>query len=105
MAARAQITAALVSPDRCTRTEAMAEVMRRAEASDGACLEAHLTCAGFTAAEVAAYRDDALAVLSGRPMTAHALPAGRLEGITLVHQARAIRARQADGRPSAGPVA
>ena len=93
MAAPSKIAAARDAVDRSIRTERMAQVMRDREAGDGACTFAHLTAAGFTEAEIEAYRDDARALLSGRPVPI-TLPAGRVEGLTLVAQARSLRARR-----------
>lgn len=98
MAAPSKVAAALKSPDRTVRTEVMADVMRRHEASDGACTFAQLAAAGFSEAEIEAYRDDARGLACGRVEPVLTVPAGRIEGVALVREARAIRARQAEAR-------
>lgn len=98
MAAPSKVAAALQSPDRTVRTQVMADIMRRHEASDGACTFVHLAAAGFSEAEIEAYRDDARGLASGRVEPVLTVPAGRIEGVALVREARAIRARQAEAR-------
>lgn len=59
-----QLEAALKNPERPSRTEAMAEIMREREASAGACTHLDLHAAGFTGAEILAYADQARALLA-----------------------------------------
>jgi len=90
------LRAAQAAPDRKARIRLMADTMRHHEAGpEGACTFHHLMAAGFTAAEVEAYRDDAKHLLSGRPVLVLAEPPGRREGNALVRVARALRKRQA----------
>ncbi|WP_018261322.1 hypothetical protein [Methylobacterium sp. WSM2598] len=93
MAAPSKVAAALSAPDRLDRIAHMARVMRERKAADGACTFAHLAAAGFSEAEIEAYRDDARQILSGRPIPI-TLPAGRIEGLALVRQAQVVRARR-----------
>lgn len=106
MTAPSLLRAARSAPDREDRIRLMAETMRMHRAGpEEACTFQHLMAAGFTGAEVEAYRDDARALLSGRPALMLAEPIGRREGNALVRAARAVRkrraqveARQAEGR-------
>ncbi|CAO4162677.1 Transcriptional regulator [Methylorubrum populi] len=96
MTAPSKIRAAQAAPDRATRIRLMADTMRRHEAGpEGACTFSHLAAAGFTQAEIEAYRDDARAILSDRPSVRLAAPAGRQQGKALVRAAIAIRRRKA----------
>lgn len=94
MTAPSLIRAAQAAPDRTTRINLMAETMRlHRHGPEEACTFHHLTAAGFTSAEIEAYRDEARAILSGRPAVVLAAPPGRMEGEQLVKAARAVRRR------------
>ena len=94
MTAPSLIRAAKAAPDRATRISLMAETMRRHQSGpEEACTFHHLAAAGFTSAEIEAYRDEARAILSGRPAIVLAAPPGRMEGEQLVKAARAVRRR------------
>ena len=90
------VRAARMAPDRERRVKLMADTMRRhAHGPEGACTFRHLTAAGFTEAEIEAYRDEARGILSNRPRIVLAPPPGRMEGHQLVKAARAVRRRLA----------
>lgn len=98
MTAPSLIRAAKLAPDRKARITLMAETMRTREAGpEGACTFVHLMAAGFTPAEVEAYRDDARAILSGRRIVKLAPSPARVEGRALVRQAKEMR-RKAGAR-------
>ncbi|GJD51117.1 hypothetical protein OPKNFCMD_3868 [Methylobacterium crusticola] len=99
MAAPSKVLAAKTAPDRQDRITRMAAVMQHHQSGDGACTFAHLAAAGFSEAEIEAYRDAAREQLSGRPI-AITLPAGRVEGLALVRHARAVRARRNAAHPA-----
>lgn len=105
MAAPSKIRLARAAPDASIRIELMAETMLRHEAADGACTFAHLCAAGFSEAEIEAYRDPAREHISGRARAPRSAIPGRQEGAALVKQARALRRRAAtaemgtEGRP------
>jgi hypothetical protein len=91
-----RIAAALAAPDRLDRAQELADAMAELEARFGAATHAMLKARGFTEAELRAYEDRALEILSGRPTAGiPVLPEGRVEGLALVRQAREIRARTA----------
>lgn len=94
MTAPSLIRAAKAAPDRNTRINLMAETMRRhRHGPEDGCTFHHLAAAGFTSAEIEAYRDDARAILSGRPVVVLAAPPVRKDGEQLVKAARAVRRR------------
>lgn len=95
MPSPSQIRAANAEPGRADRVRTMAEVMARQEAAHGACTFADLCAAGYSEAEIEAYRDDARREIAGLTAAADILPPGRIEGRILVAQARALRARRA----------
>lgn len=104
MTAPSLIRAARAAPDRHARIRLMAETMRLHRAGpEEACTFHHLTAAGFTTAEVEAYRDDARAILSDRPRITLAPIPGRMEGDALVRVARRVR-RRLDAAQSTGGV-
>lgn len=81
----------------------MAETMRdHRNGPEGACTFTHLTAAGFTAAEIEAYRDEARALLSQRSRVILADIPGRMEGAALVKASRSIRRRRAETQPAGG---
>ena len=95
MAAPSAIAAALQAADRSPRTAHMAATMMRYEASYGGCTNANLAAEGFVEAEIAAYFDDAVAIIHGRPCASAITPAtaaARAEGLALVERARLKRA-------------
>lgn len=98
MASPSQITAANKAPDRLERIRLMARTMRDRADADGACTMSHLYAAGFTQAEIEAYRDQARGLLSGRrPLSSPA----RMEGERLVRMAKLVRRRIRDRRTRA----
>lgn len=97
MSSPSQVAAAKSAANRDERARLMAETMVRHEASDGACTFVHLAAAGFAEAEIEAYRDDARRIIAGLPFSFSCEIPGRREGLALVEEARAIRARRAIG--------
>lgn len=98
------LAAARLAPDRHERILKMAELMRHhREGPEGACTFVHLAVAGFTAAEIETYRDDARAVLERRPSALRSTPPYRLQGMLLARRARQIR-DHGDRRAWAAPV-
>ena len=98
------IAAARSSADRHERIIRMAHLMRHhREGPEGACTALHLYQAGYTEAEVVAYRDDARACLLGKPSLLRNTPPYRLKGQLLAMEARRIQARN-ERRPWAAPV-
>lgn len=95
MPSPSQVRAAHAATNRADRIRLMAEIMRNQESAHGACTYADLCAAGFSEAEIDAYRDDARREIAGLAPSAATLPAGRIEGHQLVAEARAIRARRA----------
>lgn len=95
MAAPSKIRLALAAPDASIRIELMAETMLRHEAADGACTFGQLCAAGFSEAEIEAYRDPAREFISGRARVTRTAIPGRQEGAALVKAARAVRRRRA----------
>jgi hypothetical protein len=95
MPPQSQIRAAQVATNRHTRVRLMAEVMEARESAHGACTYADLCAAGFSEAEIEAYRDDARREIAGLAPVAATLPDGRIEGLHLVAEAQAIRAKRA----------
>lgn len=94
MTAPSLLRSARTANDRRSRVRLMAETMRHHEAgTEAGCTFHHLNCAGFTSAEIHAYRDEALALLSQRPPVRPAELPGRMEGYALVRVARAVRRR------------
>jgi hypothetical protein len=94
MTAPSLLLAARHAPDRRERILYMAETMRDlAYGPGGACTFPDLCAAGFTEAEIVAYRDDARAAIAGRPSPLRTTPIGRLKGLAMVKTARAIRRR------------
>lgn len=98
MTAPSLLLAARRAPDRRERILYMAETMRDlAHGPGGACTFPDLCAAGFTEAEIVAYRDDARAAIAGRPSPLRTTPIGRLKGLAMVKTARAIRRRLDQG--------
>lgn len=95
MPTQSQIRAAQVATNRHARVRLMAEVMEGRESAHGACTYADLCAAGFSEAEIEAYRDDARREIAGLAPAAATLPEGRLQGLHLVAEAQAIRAKRA----------
>ncbi|KQQ39085.1 hypothetical protein ASF58_23375 [Methylobacterium sp. Leaf125] len=94
MTAPSLLLAARKAKDARERILYMAETMRDlAHGSTGACTFGDLCAAGFTEAEIHAYRDDARVAIAGRPSPLRTIPIGRLKGIAMVKTARAIRRR------------
>ena len=95
MTAPSKLRAAQAAPDRAARVRRMADLMRHHQnGPEGACTYRHLYAAGFTEAEIEAYRDDARALLSNRAAIRLAPAPGRMEGRQLVRAAIAIRRRK-----------
>ncbi len=67
MPTQSQIRAAQVATNRHARVRLMAEVMEARESAHGACTYADLCAAGFSEAEIEAYRDDARGRSLGSP--------------------------------------
>ncbi|WP_375408556.1 hypothetical protein [uncultured Methylobacterium sp.] len=100
MTAPSLIHAARRAPDRRERILLMAEAMRyHAHGPEGACTFGHLCAAGFTEAEIHTYRDDARAVLVGKPSPLRTTPPGRVMAQGMAKKARSIRQR-IEGRAS-----
>ena len=96
MTAPSLLNAARKSPDRFDRINRMAELMRyHKEGPEGACTAVHLYAAGFTEAEVVAYRDDARALLVRKPSGLRTTPAGRSKGVLLAKRARDLIEKKA----------
>ena len=87
-----QIRAARVAPDRAERIRELADLMREQQfgTNEGLSIAA-ARAAGFSSAEIEAYRDEAMALArSGKPFVL--TPPGKCTpGDELVRQARAIR--------------
>ena len=98
------ITAAKRAPDARVLILRMAELMRHHnEGISEGCTFVHLLQAGFTEAEIHAYRDDARAALRGKPSSLRWTPPDRLKGMLMVKKAREIQER--NGRRTwAAPV-
>lgn len=83
----------------------MARVMAdRKNGPEGACTVVHLFQAGFTEAQVTAYRDPARALLQGLPLGLTTEPPGRREAEGAVEAVREIRFARAAERYLARPV-
>ena len=94
MTAPSLLLAARMAPDRRERILAMAGVMRdRLHGLTDGCTVDDLCAAGFTEAEVYAYRDDAIGALGGRPSPLRTIPIGRIKANAMVRRAQAIGAR------------
>ena len=99
------ITAAKRAPDARVQILRMAELMRHHKEGIGeSCTALHLYQAGFTEAEVIAYRDDARAALRGKPSANRWTPPDRLKGMLLVKKAREIQERNGRRRWAAPVV-
>ena len=93
------IHAARRAPDAGSHVFRMARVMAdRKNGPEGACTVVHLFQAGFTEAQVAAYRDPARALLQGLPLGLTTEPPGRREAEAAVDAVREIRFARAAER-------
>lgn len=92
MALPSKIRAAQSAPDRLRRVALMVKTMQDREAANGCCTFQDLGAAGFSEAEVVAYRDEAREQLSNRNAV-DIWPPGRRQGHKLVRLAQAIRDR------------
>ena len=93
------VHAARRAPDARHQVFRMARVMaERRNGPEGACTVVHLFQAGFTEAQVHAYRDPARALLQGLPLGLTTEPPGRREGEAAVEAAREIRFARAAER-------
>lgn len=93
------VAAARHAPDARVRITRMAHVMRhQMEGVEECCTFVHLVQAGFTEAEIHAYRDDARAYILGKPSANRWTPPDRLHGNLLAIKAREIRRRVSGGR-------
>ena len=98
------ISAAQHAPDARARIARMAHVMRhQMEGVEECCTFVHLVQAGFTEAEIHAYRDDARAYILGKPSANRWTPPNRLAGSLLAIEAHKIR-RRVNGTRWAPPV-
>lgn len=98
MVAPSKLAAAKSAQQAKHRTRLMAQTMRHhASGPEEGCTRAHLQAAGFTEAEIEAYRDDACHLMRGTPPVVLASSLARQEGARLVEQAKVIRARVARG--------
>ena len=92
MPAPSLVHAARRAPDARNQVFRMAKVMsERKNGPEGACTVVHLFQAGFTEAEVHAYRDPARALLRGLPLGLTTEPPGRREAEAAVEAIREIR--------------
>lgn len=86
------VHAARRAPDAPRHVFRMARVMAdRMNGPEEACTVVHLFQAGFTEAQVAAYRDPARALLQGLPLGLTTEPPGRREAEAAVEAIREIR--------------
>lgn len=93
------VHAARRAPDARHHVFRMARVMaERRNGPEGACTVVHLFQAGFTEAQVHAYRDPARALLQGLPLGLTTEPPGRREGEAAVEAAWEIRFARAAER-------
>ena len=93
------ILAARRAPDAGRHVFRMARVMAdRKNGPEGACTVVHLFQAGFTEAQVAAYRDPAQALLQGLPLGLTTEPPGRREAEAAIEAVREIRFARAAER-------
>jgi hypothetical protein len=91
-----KIVTARRASDARKRTRLMAEVMREAEAAQGACRISDLSAKGFSLVEQFAYADDARAILVRGDVKEVRTPSpAKAEGMRLVAKARRIRRRNA----------
>ena len=87
------------APDARRQIYRMARVMAdRREGPEGACTVVHLFQAGFTEAQVHAYRDPARALLQGLPLGLTTSPPGRREAEAAVAAIREMRFARAEER-------
>lgn len=97
MTSPSMIHAARRAPDAGRHIFRMARIMaERKNGPEGACTVVHLFQAGFTEAQVHAYRDPARGLLQGLPLTAD--PPGRREAEAAVEAIREIRFARAAER-------
>ncbi|MCJ2143665.1 hypothetical protein [Methylobacterium sp. E-066] len=90
MPAPSLVHAARKAPDANRHIFRMARIMsERKNGPEGACTAVHLFQAGYTEAQVHAYRDPARALLQGLPLTGD--PPGRREAEAAVEAIREIR--------------
>ena len=96
MIPRSELRAARAAPDRAARIRDLAALMREhRHGAEGGLSLATARAAGFTLAEIEAYRDAATALArSGAPVVL-APPRKRALGLDLVRKAQAIRRRLA----------
>ncbi|TXM65851.1 hypothetical protein [Methylobacterium sp. WL120] len=98
------IAAARHAPDARAQIARMAQVMRyQMEGVEECCTFVHLVQAGFTEAEIHAYRDDARAYIRGKPSANRWTAPDRVKGSLLAIKAREIR-RRVNGSQWAPPV-
>ncbi|MDH2313075.1 hypothetical protein [Methylobacterium brachiatum] len=92
MPAPSLVHAARKAPDARHQVYRMAKVMsERKNGPEGACTVVHLFQAGFTEAQVLAYRDPARALLQGLPLGLTTEPPGRREAEAAVEAIRELR--------------
>lgn len=97
MPAPSLVHAARKAPDARAHIFRMARIMsERKNGPEGACTAVHLFQAGYTEAQVHAYRDPARALLQGLPMTGD--PPGQREAEAAVEAIREIRFARAAER-------
>ena len=99
------VHAARKAPDALDHVIRMVRVMEeRRTGPEEACTNVHLFQAGFTEAQVAAYRDPARALMQGLPTGLRYNPPGRLAAKIALQRVPSIRAayaeRQAAERPT-----
>lgn len=88
-----RIRAAHDAPDKWARVGLLADTMVEREAASGACTYEDLRAKGLSSAEIAAYRDPALELISERPFLFGTARDGLMKGVALVFRAREIRRR------------
>lgn len=93
MTAPSHRRAAQDAPDKWARIGLMRDVMLEREHVTGSCTFDDLRMKGLSSAEIAAYRDTALELITKRPYALGTAPEGRMAGVALVLRAREIQRR------------
>ena len=98
------IAAARRDPDARAQISRMAQVMRHhQEGVEGCCTFLHLLQAGYTEAEIHAWRDDARAYIRGKPSANRWTSPYRIEAAEFAIEARKIQ-RRVNRAPWVAPV-
>ena len=93
MIATSRRRAAHDAPDKWARVSFMADIMVDREATVGACTIEDLRARGLSRAEISAYHDPCLELISERPYLFGTAADGKVKGVALVFRAREIRRR------------